>query len=490
MSYGPRGRFGWWQVALMVGAFSLGASGFGCSTEAPGDDGSDSSDEKTPRGDDDEDPADGDDEVPDEDDQGDDDGVKPPPKTDARTPTDSGRDAGSAPKPTGDSGAQMPPKGNEPGTAESAIWCNARAVLQTRCQTCHGKEVAGAPMSIVTWEDTQANGVINKTKKISELIKLRIHDTAKPMPPVAQGKLTSEEMAALDAWSEAGYPNGTCTTPDDAPAKPAEDFKWPAECTPDKIFAVKAQQNGQPYNVRANWEDNVTITVPVPWAGKISGDVQAIAIRPLTTNKRVVHHWILYAGTRQFITSWSPGKEAEVFPEDIGVFMPSSGTFQLNMHYYNQGNSNAEKDESGAEICLTDKKRPKTATTNMFGPIALNVPPGMSEAVATCTHNGTAPVTLITSSPHMHKTGVRGKFEIIRANGKVEVLDDSPFDQEDQSVTPINAVLMPGDKVRTSCTFKNDTGRAKRFGESTEDEMCFNFARYYPMGALRCGLGF
>jgi hypothetical protein len=341
-------------------------------------------------------------------------------------------------------------------------------------------------MSLVTYADTQANSVLDKTKKISDLIKARIHDAARPMPPVAQGKLTTAELAALDAWIAGGYPDGTCTTPDPT-TKPPEEFKWPAECTPDRIFAVKSHQGGQPYNVAANWEGNVSVNVAVPWAGKVSGNAQAIAIRPVSGNKRVVHHWIMYAGTSQFITSWSPGKEAEVFPEDVGVYMPTSGTFRLNMHYYNKGNNSAEKDESGAEICLGTKARPKTATTNMFGPIALSVPPGKSMATGTCTHSG-SDVTLITSSPHMHKSGVGGKLEIIRANGMIEELDNSPFNQEDQSVKAINAVLHRGDKVRTTCIYNNDTSATKRFGESTDDEMCFNFARYYPMGALQCSL--
>jgi mono/diheme cytochrome c family protein len=377
-------------------------------------------------------------------------------------------------------------------TANSDTWCAARAVLQARCQTCHGAEVAGAPMSLVTWADTQANSVIDGTKKVSELIKSRVHDTARPMPPVSNGPLTSEERAALDTWINAGYPNGTCSTPDVVPASGAAEFKWPAECTPDKIYKVQAHQNGQPYNVPANWEDNVSISIPVPWAGKVSGDVHALAIKPLNNNKRVVHHWILFAGTLEFITSWSPGKPAETFPPDVGVYMPTSGTFSLNMHYYNKGNSSAEKDESGAEICITTQLRPKTATTKMFGPFLLSIPPGKSEATATCTHFGTEPVTLITSSPHMHKTGIGGKFEVIRANGQVEVLDDSPFNQEDQKVTPINVVLNTGDQVRTTCIYNNPTSQTKGFGESTDDEMCFNFSRYYPMGALNCSglLGF
>lgn len=431
------------------------------------------------------------------DDEADDESETAEPSTEPpKKPSSSTKDAGGK-APAADAGtpASAKPKdaAAEPAPTDKgdSTWCEARAVLQARCQTCHGAEVAGAPMSLVTWDDTQAPSALDKTKKTSDLIKARIHDEKRPMPPVAQGKLKPEELAALDAWIAAGYPNGTCSTPDVTEPKPEGEFKWPEECTPDKIFQVKAHQNGQPFDVKANWEDNVTITIPVPWVGKVQGNVHAVAIRPLTSNKRVVHHWILYAGTREFITSWSPGKEAEIFPEDVGVYMPTSGSFQLNMHYYNQGNSSAEKDESGAEICITSKLRPKTATTNMFGPIALTVPPGKSEAVATCTHNGSGDVTLITSSPHMHKTGYGGKFEIIRADGKVEVLDDSPFNQEDQTVTPINAVLKRGDKVRTTCKYDNPTNQTKRFGESTEDEMCFNFARYYPKGALACGgLGF
>jgi cytochrome c5 len=377
-------------------------------------------------------------------------------------------------------GTTTPPTGGN-----GALWCNARAVLQTRCQTCHGTEVAGAPMSLVTWEDTQKNSVLDKTKKVSDLIKSRIHDAARPMPPVAQGKLTAAELAALDAWINGGYPNGTCTTPE-VPTKPTDEFQWPAECTPDRIFAVKAGQNGQPYPVPANWESNVSINVPVPWIGKVSGNAQAIAIKPLTNNKRVVHHWIMYAGTSQFITSWSPGKPAEKFPDDVGVYMPTSGSFRLNMHYYNKGNNSAEKDESGAEICLGTKARPKTATTNMFGKIALSVPPGKSSQTAVCTHSGSGDVTLITSSPHMHKTGVGAKFEIIHAGGQTEVLDDTPFNQEDQTVKAINSVLKRGDQVRTTCIYNNTTNATKTFGESTDDEMCFNFSRYYPMGALTC----
>jgi hypothetical protein len=40
---------------------------------------------------------------------------------------------------------------------------------------------------------------------------------------------------------------------------------------------------------------------------------------------------------------------------------------------------------------------------------------------------------------------------------------------------------MPGDTLRTTCTYKNATAAPIRFGERTENEMCFNFVAVYPI---------
>jgi mono/diheme cytochrome c family protein len=376
-------------------------------------------------------------------------------------------------------GPQQPPP-----SADSSLWCNARGVLQAACQTCHGSEPVGAPMSLVTHADTQRASILDPSKTMVQAIQARIHDQARPMPPVSSERLTSQQLAALDAWLKAGAPNGTCETPDEAPTT-TEEFKWPAEC--EQFYKIQAHQNGGKYTVPANREMNVEIDIPVPWAGKISGEVQALAIRPITNNKRVVHHWILYHGLLDFITSWSPGKQAETFPKDVGVYMPTDGNFRLNMHYYNVGNNKAEEDDSGLEVCLTTKLRPKTATTNMFGPFLFSIS-GFGKTVieSTCTQLGFEPVHIITSSPHMHSYGVAAKFEIIRADGKVEVLDDTPFNWEDQKIKPIDVVLNTGDQVKTTCIYENNSGLPVSFGQSSADEMCFNFSRYYPMDALTC----
>ena len=48
-------------------------------------------------------------------------------------------------------------------------------------------------------------------------------------------------------------------------------------------------------------------------------------------------------------------------------------------------------------------------------------------------------------------------------------------------------MIRDGDVLTTTCSYENDTGRTVRFGQNSDDEMCFNFVTYYPMGAFQCG---
>jgi hypothetical protein len=69
---------------------------------------------------------------------------------------------------------------------------------------------------------------------------------------------------------------------------------------------------------------------------------------------------------------------------------------------------------------------------------------------------------------------------------------DDDYNFESQGSYPLadEIILETGDTVSTYCTYTNDTAKNARFGENTADEMCFNFALYYPMNALGCVGGF
>jgi hypothetical protein len=67
-------------------------------------------------------------------------------------------------------------------------------------------------------------------------------------------------------------------------------------------------------------------------------------------------------------------------------------------------------------------------------------------------------------------------------------MHDQPFQFGEQGTYGLapEVILETGDVVTTTCTYDNPTARSVTFGESTNNEMCFNFAAYYPKGALTC----
>ena len=67
-----------------------------------------------------------------------------------------------------------------------------------------------------------------------------------------------------------------------------------------------------------------------------------------------------------------------------------------------------------------------------------------------------------------------------------ELVHVERWDFNDQAFYPRDPtmILNPGDAIRTTCTYDNPGDATVRFGERTEDEMCFNFVMLYPIEAL------
>jgi hypothetical protein len=65
--------------------------------------------------------------------------------------------------------------------------CDVDAVLRAKCQGCHGTTpLFGAPMSLVTYDDTQKPAISNPALKVWQMMDTRVHGTPTPMPPMGQ----------------------------------------------------------------------------------------------------------------------------------------------------------------------------------------------------------------------------------------------------------------------------------------------------------------
>jgi hypothetical protein len=272
----------------------------------------------------------------------------------------------------------------------------------------------------------------------------------------------------------------------------------PAECDEIyKIYAHAPNDNNAPFQVQAGREINTSVSIDAPWGDE---EIQALAFKPFTDNAKVLHHWILNGSGGGFISGWAPGDDDRPpLPKDVGIEMPrGKRSMSFNLHYYNLQGTKAELDRSGVEVCALKKPhfRPKVAAVasglvGMGNGFVLAPANAKNHAVTgTCKLAGNEPVHIITAAPHAHKYAVHMKFTAKRTTGETIVMHDEPFQFGEQGTYPIEGgevVLNKGDVITTTCVYTNPTAKNITFGESTENEMCFNFARYYPKGSLRCG---
>jgi len=380
--------------------------------------------------------------------------------------------------------------GGKSETASNTLPCDVKAVVENNCATCHGATPKfGAPMALVNAADFRAKAPTTSVS-VGQQALVRIANDQLPMPPPPNEPLSSADHNVLKQWIDAGSPDGSCnsTTPGGGGAGMGEMLEpLPADVTCYDVKA-RASATGDKYSVPTTPDLYQCFQYAPPWGDK---KVQVVRARPLIDNSQVIHHWNLYNtpdtvadGTNggcsgahpnaALIAGWAPGGKNLVLPDDVGLGTQPGG-FSLEIHYNNKVGA-GQLDGSGVELCVTEKMRPHEAAVHWLGTQNLN----KLSATGTCTPFTQTPVTIISSSPHMHLQGRHMKTVINRKDGTSEVLIDKPFDFNTQIAYPTPAVINPGDTLATTCTYATPTP----FGQGTNEEMCYNFVMAYPAGGL------
>jgi hypothetical protein len=345
------------------------------------------------------------------------------------------------------------------------------------------------------------------------------HDTLPPASdaPVSTGK---PEMPAAAGGPAPAPTHAAAGAPADKPMPPAADggSAAPSPPTTDVETCYDLRAHGKstpgdttPYSVPGG-ETYTSFIFKAPW----TTPVQGIRFVQLPDNQAVLHHWILYTerapasdgdvqpcelsgllgffcgqgSTRSMITGWAPGRGDFVLPGGVGLELPAPGSMlALESHYYNNGAANAD-DKSGVQVCVTSALRPQTASISWLGTESIKVPANAAgQASGTChpkraNLNMTDPIHILYSWPHMHKLGRHLNSVINRADGTTETLYDGDFSFEFQALHDTPTLLQPGDAITTTCSYQNTTPAAVGFGQSTTEEMCFNFVYAWPAHAL------
>ena len=378
------------------------------------------------------------------------------------------------------------------GAGLGTLPCDVGNVLTESCQSCHATSPRfGAPMSLVTLADLQAPAKLTPGKKVYEQIGVRIHDDASPMPQPPNARLDATAMATLDRWIAAGAPAGT-TACGDAGISPTSVV--PLDCPADQILRPTSK-----YTVP---QDQTDIYVCYGFDTTASTKRHVIAGAPHIDNTKVVHHVLVYqtpdavSGTPtpcgagggvdwRLVTGWAPGGKNFELPAEAG-FAEDSGTthWALQIHYNNINGLAGEEDASGFDLCSTDLLRPNDADILATGTLQISLPPHATSQVdcdVTIPASYASELNVVSSWAHMHKLGVAQSAQLVHGGVQTTLLDAPNYDfNTGAGAQTVNAKVVPGDRIHTTCRWTNTTGLPVTFGEKTEDEMCFAFLTYYP----------
>jgi hypothetical protein len=359
-------------------------------------------------------------------------------------------------------------------------------------------------MSLLGYADTQAPAP-SGMGLVWESMKAKV--SAGLMPPPTAPPLAPAEKAALLGWLEAGAPSGgeACSAPPPDAGGTAPDPNAPPSgpaalpCKPKYEFRAHGLAPTDPFPVPVETNAYRCFSFPVPFT---AGE-QAIAWAPVIDDERVIHHWILYGHKnttrpvgcgdtqRVFLTGWAPGGGNGVMPADVGLELPDPGTWlTLEVHYNNGARIPDARDRSGVAMCTTETPRPKEAGVVTLGTLNIAIPADNMDHTVTSEFPGTLtrllpePLHVLWTSPHMHVAGRSFRTDIIRGGQTLPLVDVPMWDFDNQRgypTDPEKTLILPGDTLRTSCTYRNGTTSPIRFGEKTENEMCFNFVAVYPI---------
>jgi sugar lactone lactonase YvrE len=183
----------------------------------------------------------------------------------------------------------------------------------------------------------------------------------------------------------------------------------------------------------------------------------------------------------QMLMGAGVGTDPVEFPDGVALKIAAGKQMILNLHLYNSS-SKPIAGTSGVEIATVDPADvAQEAQLMLAGTVTLNIPPGRSTQVGTCTLP--TDVNVFSVLPHMHKRGAHLVGRAIPVDGsEPTTLTDGDYSFEDQVFVPVTptVALEHGSKIEVACTYENTGSTAIGFGQSSDAEMCFLGTYLYP----------
>lgn len=204
-----------------------------------------------------------------------------------------------------------------------------------------------------------------------------------------------------------------------------------------------------------------------------------------------------FAGTLTATTSTSPimitqrHEETLTLPDGVAYSFGAHQKIRLEMHFLN-ATDKPQLITGTAEFYAAFPEQVRDEADFLFiGTPDISIGPASSPTI---TGYFTPPASLagskffaITGHTHQFGTSVEVSTAPARDGARTSIYAPKPFlwsEPETKMQEPAFEVPAGGG-FDFSCSYRNPTGRTVKFGESTEDEMCFFWAYYYPSKGSR-----
>ena len=310
------------------------------------------------------------------------------------------------------------------------------SILQRSCQRCH-RPGSVAPISFLTYEEARpwARAIKEKTA-LHEMPPWFIEKNIGIQEYKDDISLTDEEIATLGAWADAGAPRGD---PEDMPPpiEWADEGEWTIG-TPDLVVstpvmtvpAVAADYHGEYGPVSTGLtEDRYVKAVEVREIRLLEDAAKAALNRQASENsgygRFTIHHMGIHTGDEyygseegraQFRLTHEIGQNATIYPDDVGVILPSGSELKFTVHLYASGVAIPVRADIGFKL-HPKGYRPKFESWEFsyVGGIGdgLDIPAGDGDVRFDGFYIMPEHGILSTFEPHMHASGRRMCLEAI-----------------------------------------------------------------------------
>lgn len=298
-------------------------------------------------------------------------------------------------------------------------------LLQENCQVCHQPGGIG-PMSLMTYQDARRWASRIKTQVVNRDMPPYQYDTDVGIQDLKYDpRLSDEEIATIVAWVDGGAVEGN-------PADLPPPVEWP-----DPTQFRLAEQFGppdvivksDPYTVPESGQDRWWQPV-VDTGINTTRCIRAIETKPSVPGRQVTHHanssWRgAEAGIGGQLSEYALGKIGEIIPEGACRTAPANGQVAFDIHYWPNGVEVVDDQvEVGIWFYPEDYEGKYRQTLTLYflnGGRGFDIPPH-GTLMTQGFHQFNTPVRIDSWQPHGHTRLVAMSMQILRANGRTEMV--------------------------------------------------------------------